>query len=121
MTWISPQNFTLGTLCLYFLYTSSDPHLAMVTGFYGGVGFNPWATFDWNVSGTGALVTPFWASWTTNVARLFTAASILWMYYGNYAWAQYMPMTSNQTFDRFGKKVSNVHPGSLTITDPIML
>lgn len=43
MTWIAPNNFPLG----------------MITGFYGGMGFNPWATFDWNVSGSGALVTPF--------------------------------------------------------------
>ena len=31
MTWIAPDNFALGA----------------VTGFYGGMGYNPWATFDW--------------------------------------------------------------------------
>ena len=36
MTWIAPNNYPLG----------------MITGFYGGMGFNPLATFDWNVSGT---------------------------------------------------------------------
>lgn len=45
MTWIAPENFALG----------------MITGSYGGMGFNPWATFDWNVSGTGSLVTPFFS------------------------------------------------------------
>jgi hypothetical protein len=37
MTWISPQNFNLAT----------------VTGSYGGMGFNPWSTFDPNTSGSG--------------------------------------------------------------------
>jgi hypothetical protein len=32
MTWISPNNANLDT----------------VTGFYGGMGLNPWPTFDWN-------------------------------------------------------------------------
>lgn len=43
MTWIAPQNFAL----------------AVITGFYGGLGFNPIATFEWTVSGTGALITPW--------------------------------------------------------------
>lgn len=43
MTWISLQNFAP----------------AIFTGFYGGMGYNPWATFDWNISGTGMLLTPF--------------------------------------------------------------
>lgn len=32
MTWISPNNI----------------HLTAVTGMSGGVGLNPWPTFDWN-------------------------------------------------------------------------
>ena len=37
MTWIAPEN----------------PTLDSVTGFFGGVGLNPWPTFDWNnLSGT---------------------------------------------------------------------
>lgn len=43
MTWISPQNVAL----------------AVVTGSYGGLGFNPIATFEWSQSGTGALITPW--------------------------------------------------------------
>ena len=46
MTWIAPNNFNLG----------------MITGFYGGMGFNPWATFDWNVAGTSFLVTPWFST-----------------------------------------------------------
>ena len=45
MTWIAPEN----------------KNLAIVAGFYGVLGFNPWAAFDWNVSGTGALVTSFFS------------------------------------------------------------
>ncbi len=32
ITWIAPDNATLDTVC----------------GFYGGLGLNPWPTFDWN-------------------------------------------------------------------------
>lgn len=46
MTWIAPRNFAL----------------AAVTGFYGGLGFSPLATFEWTVSGTGSLITP-WFRW----------------------------------------------------------
>lgn len=35
MTWIAPDNFNLG----------------MITGSYGGMGFNPISTLDWNTSG----------------------------------------------------------------------
>ncbi|KAK7738441.1 oligopeptide transporter 6 [Diatrype stigma] len=52
MTWIAPENFALG----------------MITGFWGGMGFNPVATFDWNVSGSGSLVTPFFSTVQHNEA-----------------------------------------------------
>lgn len=32
ITWIAPNNATLDTVC----------------GFIGGMGLNPWPTFDWN-------------------------------------------------------------------------
>ena len=86
MTWISPQNFTL----------------AMVTGFYGGMGINPWATFDWNVSGTNALVTPWFSAAQHYAGELVSAVVILIMYYTNYAWGAYMPINSNETFNNKG-------------------
>ena len=78
----------------------------MVTGFYGGMGFNPWATFDWNVAGTGKLVTPFWALFQSMFSAFFTGALTLIVYYANYAYGAYLPMGSNTTFDNKGKQVS---------------
>jgi hypothetical protein len=45
MTWISPSN----------------TNLAVVTGSYGGMGFNPWSSWDPNVSGSTAMNAPFFA------------------------------------------------------------
>jgi hypothetical protein len=45
MTWISPNNFNLAT----------------VTGSYGGMGFNPWSTWDPNVAGMTYMNSPFFA------------------------------------------------------------
>ncbi|KAK3182148.1 oligopeptide transporter 6 [Lecanicillium sp. MT-2017a] len=83
MTWISPQNFNVG----------------MVTGFYGGLGFNPVATFDWNVSGTGMLVTPFFSTLQQYGARVLSGLIIIAMYWGNNYWSAYMPINSNEAFD----------------------
>jgi hypothetical protein len=38
MTWIAPNNFAL----------------ANITGSYGGMGFNPISTLDWNTAGSGS-------------------------------------------------------------------
>jgi len=45
MTWISPNNV----------------NLAIVTGSYGGMGFNPWSSWDPNTSGVNAMQAPFFA------------------------------------------------------------
>jgi len=45
MTWISPNNM----------------NLAVVTGAYGGMGFNPISSFDPNTSGSNAMNSPFFA------------------------------------------------------------
>jgi OPT family small oligopeptide transporter len=86
MTWIAPNNF----------------NLAMVTGFWGGLGINPWATFDWNVSGSGALVTPFYSMVQQYAARVLSGLIILGMYYGNFYWSAYMPLNSNESFANDG-------------------
>ncbi|KAH8816600.1 oligopeptide transporter 2 [Xylogone sp. PMI_703] len=87
MTWISPQNFALG----------------MVTGSYGGLGFNPIATFDWNVSGTGMLVTPFFSALQQYGARVLSGLIIIAMYWGNMYWSAYTPINSNEAFDNKGQ------------------
>ena len=45
MTWISPNNF----------------NLAVVTGSYGGMGFNPWSSWDPNIAGNLTMSSPFFA------------------------------------------------------------
>ncbi len=86
MTWIAPNNFALG----------------MITGSYGGMGFNPWSTFDWNVAGTSALVTPFFSTVQQYGARVLSGLVIIGMYWGNYYWSAYMPINSNESFDNTG-------------------
>lgn len=100
MTWIAPQNFALG----------------MVTGFYGGMGFNPWATFDWNVAGTGYLITPWWSAIQQYGARVLSGLIIIGMYWGNYYWSAYTPINSNEAFNNKGQEynvtiISNGHGG----------
>jgi OPT family small oligopeptide transporter len=86
MTWISPNNFNLG----------------MITGFYGGLGFNPISTFDWNVSGTNSLVTPFFSYAQQYAARVLSGLIIIAMYWGNQYWSAYMPINSNEPFANDG-------------------
>ncbi|KAK8132393.1 OPT-domain-containing protein [Apiospora kogelbergensis] len=88
MTWIAPQNFTL----------------AMVTGFWGGMGYNPIATFDWNVAGKGSLTTPFFSFVQQYCARFVSGLIIIGMYWGNMYWSAYMPINSNEVFANDGKK-----------------
>lgn len=86
MTWIAPNNF----------------NLAMVTGYYGGMGYNPWATFDWNVAGSGALVTPFFSAIQQYGARVLSGLIIIAMYYTNFYWSAYTPINSNESFANDG-------------------
>jgi OPT family small oligopeptide transporter len=101
MTWIAPNNFNLG----------------MITGFYGGMGFNPLATFDWNVSGTQALVTPFFSQAQQYAARVISGLIIIGMYYGNMYWSAYMPINSNESFANDGTvyNVTKILDGQATV------
>jgi OPT family small oligopeptide transporter len=86
MTWIAPNNFSVG----------------MITGFYGGMGYNPFATFDWNVAGTTYLVTPFWSAIQQYGARVISGLIIIAMYWTNFYWSAYMPINSNEAFANDG-------------------
>jgi OPT family small oligopeptide transporter len=86
MTWISQDNFNLG----------------MITGFYGGMGYNPIATFDWNVSGTQSLVTPFFSTFQQYIARVLSGLIIIAMFYSNMYWSAYMPINSAVAFANDG-------------------
>ncbi|MFW8505856.1 OPT/YSL family transporter, partial [Klebsiella pneumoniae] len=73
MTWIAPNNF----------------NLAVVTGSYGGMGFNPISSFDPNVSGMETMNSPFFAQLQQYIMRLFGGVIILIMYYKNAFWGAY--------------------------------
>lgn len=89
MTWIAPENFTL----------------AMITGFWGGMGFNPWATFDYNVSGVdNFLITPWFSTIQQYGARVLSGLIIIGMYWGNMYWSAYMPINSNEAFANDGQR-----------------
>lgn len=74
----------------------------MVTGFYGGMGYNPWATFDWNTSGTNSLVTPFFSAIQQYAGRVLSGIIIIAMYYSNFYWSAYTPINSNEAFANDG-------------------
>jgi OPT family small oligopeptide transporter len=86
MTWIAPQNFNLAT----------------ITGFYGGMGFNPIATFDWNVSLTGRLVTPAFSTIQQYMGSVLSGLIIIGMYYSNMYYSAYIPINSNDAFTNTG-------------------
>ena len=103
MTWIAPENF----------------NLAAVTGFYGGMGFNPWATFDYNVSGSNALTTPFFAMFQSTIGMAIGGIIILGMSYSNMYWTAFMPPNSNNVYANTGQiYVANNVLGSNGVLDP---
>ncbi|KAL1867167.1 hypothetical protein VTK73DRAFT_4279 [Phialemonium thermophilum] len=74
-------------------------NLAIVTGSYGGMGFNPFSTWDPNTSGSGFMNAPFFAQLQQYVMRAIAGVIILIMYYKNAFWSAYMPINSNAAFD----------------------
>ncbi|KAK9244829.1 OPT oligopeptide transporter protein-domain-containing protein [Lipomyces tetrasporus] len=89
MTWISPKNFKL----------------AVITGSTLGLGFNPITTFDWAVASySGPLVVPTFAVLNAYAGQFFGAFFVLALYWTNYKWSAYLPINSNQLYDRFGIK-----------------
>lgn len=90
MTWIAPNNFKL----------------AVVTGGFGGFGFNPISsldpsTFGFLGSGQG-LTAPFFAQFQQYILRIFGGIVILAMYFSNAMWGGYLPPNSNGVFDNQG-------------------
>jgi OPT family small oligopeptide transporter len=83
MTWPAPNNF----------------NLAVVTGSYGGMGFNPISTLDPNASGANVMDAPFFAQLQQYAMRVVSGIIIMIMYYSNAMWGAFMPINSNQAFD----------------------
>lgn len=91
MTWIAPTNV----------------HLANITGGVTGLGFNPVASFDWNVLGNmSPLVVPFWSLVNQYVAAVFAALIVIAVYYTNYAHTQYFPMFTQGIYTNTGEPYS---------------
>lgn len=88
MTWIAPENADLDT----------------VTGFIGGMGLNPWPTFDWNNLSVWLvpLTIPTFAIMNQFGGILIGAIMTLIIYYKN-AWnTGYLPINGNGVFDNTG-------------------
>jgi len=85
MTWIAPDNVTL----------------AAVTGTVGGLGLNPFPTWDWNqltVAGD-PLVNPFYSIFNGFLGTLITAPIILAIWYTNTWNTAYIAINDNHVWD----------------------
>jgi OPT family small oligopeptide transporter len=87
-TWIAPDNV----------------HLAAITGTYGGLGLNPFPTWDWNqcVVVGDPLINPFYSIFNSFLGSLFTFPVVLVIWYTNTWNTAYIPINSNHVFDNTG-------------------
>ncbi len=100
ITWIAPNNATLDSVC----------------GFSGGMGLNPWPTFDYNnlQAWITPLTVPTFAIMNQGVGILVGACMALGVYFSN-AWnTGYLPINGNSAYDNTG----NVYNVS-AILDPV--
>ncbi|ORX39551.1 OPT oligopeptide transporter protein-domain-containing protein [Kockovaella imperatae] len=88
MTWIAPNNVTLDAIC----------------GIQGGLGLNPWPTFDWNIFGGSGLYLPTFAVVNQCIGIVVAALMIIGVWFSN-AWnTGYLPINSNGPFDDTGNR-----------------
>lgn len=86
---------------------SNNVTLDAVCGISGGVGLNPWPTFDWNMFtslGQSGLYTPTFAIVNEIAGVLVAAVMILAVWYSNAWQTGYLPINSNGTFDNTGSR-----------------
>jgi OPT family small oligopeptide transporter len=88
-TWISPMNVKLAIIC----------------GSLGGMGLNPWPTFDWNI--LSYFMDPVVTPWFSLVNRAFGAFVIGFflivpIYFTNTWGSAHFPINSNKVFDGNG-------------------
>ena len=96
MTWIVPNNV----------------NVAAITGNVGGLGLNPFPTWDWNqltVAGD-PLINPFYSIFNCFLGTLITAPIILAIWYTNTWYTAYIAINDNHIWDNTGSryKVLNV-------------
>ncbi|KAK9483826.1 OPT oligopeptide transporter protein-domain-containing protein [Lipomyces starkeyi] len=84
ITWIAPKNTVL----------------AIVTGSYLGLGFNPLTTFDWSVINYSTpLVAPFFSTLNRYIGTIIGGLLMLGLYWKNYKWTGYLPINSSNVYD----------------------
>jgi hypothetical protein len=88
MTWIAPNNV----------------NLAAVTGSVGGLGLNPFSTWDWNqlTAGGDPLINPFYSIFNSFLGELITAPIILAIWYTNTWNTAYIAINDNHVWDNTG-------------------
>ncbi|KAK9249475.1 OPT oligopeptide transporter protein-domain-containing protein [Lipomyces tetrasporus] len=89
MTWIAPKHKVL----------------AIVTGSFLGLGFNPVTTFDWAVASySKPLVVPFFSTVNRYIGTIIGGLIVLGMYWQNYRWTGYLPINTNSVYAHDGKR-----------------
>ena len=85
MTWIKPTHVIL----------------AAVTGSVGGIGFNPFPTFDWNQATVAVdpLISPCYSVVNIFLGALFTAPVVFAIWYTNTWNTSYLPINDNHVYD----------------------
>ncbi|KAI0891286.1 OPT-domain-containing protein [Annulohypoxylon nitens] len=89
LTWISPNNV----------------NLSAITGFYNGLGINPWPTWDWNTllfDQTDPLMIPFFSTLNKFIGAAMACCVIAALWYTNTYNTGYLPINSNRVFDNTG-------------------
>ena len=90
MTWIVPNNV----------------NVAAITGNVGGLGLNPFPTWDWNqltVAGD-PLINPFYSIFNCFLGTLITAPIILAIWYTNTWYTAYIAINDNHVWDNTGAR-----------------
>ncbi|ORX40104.1 OPT oligopeptide transporter protein-domain-containing protein [Kockovaella imperatae] len=102
ITWIAPNNIKLDAIC----------------GFNGGMGFNPWPTWDYNItySATGyvPLAIPLFTVGNLAISTIIGCLIVIAIWFPNKWNTAYLPINAPDTFDNTGglynvSKVLNDH------------
>lgn len=90
-TWIAPDNLNLAT----------------ITGEMTGLGLNPIASFDWNVTSySGPLYYPFYYAANSYIGSLLGLSCICALWHTNTKWTACLPINSNSLFSNTGDTYS---------------
>jgi hypothetical protein len=115
--------YCFGTMFVYFLFpayiiqamsyfnwitwiTPDNVNLAAVTGSIGGLGLNPFPTWDWSQLSLiiDPLISPFYSVFNTFLGTLITAQIILAIWYTNTWNTAYIAINDNHVWDNTGSR-----------------